>query len=83
MPRAQCATDGLGLQLGLGCLGCFLLYSFVWGLSSECSVGSVEVVEVLPFVEFVVEHFGVVDDDAVEEPVEFFVVDTVSVRLCR
>lgn len=41
-------------------------------------MGSVEVVEVLPFLEFVVEDHGVVDDDAVvEHPVELFVVDSV------
>ena len=34
-------------------------------------MGSVEVVEVLPLLELVVEELGVVDDDAVEEPVTF------------
>jgi hypothetical protein len=33
-------------------------------------VGAVEVVEVLPFLELVVEELGVVDDDAVERAVE-------------
>jgi hypothetical protein len=36
------------------------------------------VVEVLPFLELVVEQVGVVDDDAVEEPVELLGVDTVG-----
>ena len=41
-------------------------------------MGSVEVVEVLPFLELVVEHVGVVDDDAVvEHSVELLVVDPV------
>jgi hypothetical protein len=33
-------------------------------LSIEAAVGSVEVVEVLPFLELVVEHLGVIDDHA-------------------
>jgi hypothetical protein len=41
-------------------------------------VGSVEVVEVLPFLELGVEDVGVVDDDAVvEHSVELFGVDAV------
>ena len=39
--------------------------------------GSTEVVEVLPFLEVLVEGTGVVDDDALEEPVELFLVDAV------
>ena len=38
----------------------------------------VEVVEVLPLLQLVVEELGVVDDDAVEHPIELFVVDTVG-----
>ena len=42
-------------------------------------MGSVEVVEVFPFLELVVEHVGVVDDAAVvEHSVELFVVDSVG-----
>ena len=41
-------------------------------------MGSVEVVVVLPFLELVVEELGVVDDDAVEEPVELLGVDAVG-----
>ena len=41
-------------------------------------MGSVEVVEVLPFLELLVEEAGVVDDDAVEESVELFGVDAVG-----
>ena len=42
-------------------------------------MGAVEVVEVLPFLELVVEQLGVVDDDAmVEHSVELFVVDSVG-----
>ena len=41
-------------------------------------MGAVEVVEVLPFLELVVEELGVVDDDAVEHPVELFGVDPVG-----
>ena len=40
-------------------------------------MGSVEVVEGLPFLEFVVEELGVVDDDAFEHSVELFLVDAV------
>jgi hypothetical protein len=47
-------------------------------LSIEASVGPVEVVVVLPFVEFLVEDFGVVDDDSVEHSVELFGVDSVG-----
>jgi hypothetical protein len=36
------------------------------------------VVEVLPFLEALVEHLGVVDDDAFELPVELFAVDPVG-----
>jgi hypothetical protein len=38
----------------------------------------VEVVVVLPLLEFVVEDLGVVDDGPVEEPVELFGVDAVG-----
>lgn len=41
-------------------------------------MGSDEVVEVLPLLEFVVEELGVVDDYAVEQLVEFLGVDAVG-----
>jgi hypothetical protein len=41
-------------------------------------VGSVEVVEVLPLLELVVEELGVVDHDAVKESVELLRVDAVG-----
>src|SRR3989304_7522417 len=51
--------------------------AFVGGLAAEAAVGSVVVVEVLPFLKLWVEQFGVVDDDSVEHPVELFSVDAV------
>jgi hypothetical protein len=44
-------------------------------LSVEAAVGPVEVVEVFPLLQAVVEELGVVDDDSVEHPVELFFVD--------
>ena len=41
-------------------------------------MGAVVVVVVLPFAELVVEDLGVVDEGAVEEPVELFGVDAVG-----
>ena len=38
-------------------------------------MGPVEVVEVFPLLQAVVEELGVVDDDSVEHPVELFFVD--------
>jgi hypothetical protein len=46
-------------------------------LAAEAAVGAVVVVVVLPFVELVVEDLGVVDEGAVEEPVELLGVDAV------
>jgi hypothetical protein len=40
-------------------------------------VWSVEVVEILPFLELVVEELGVVDDDPVEHSVELLGIDAV------
>jgi hypothetical protein len=40
-----------------------LLESFIRGLAVQAAVGSMVVVEVLPLLELVVEHLGVVDDD--------------------
>ena len=44
----------------------------------KAAVWAVEVVEVFPFLEFVVEDFSGVDDDAVEESVELLGVDAVG-----
>ena len=41
-------------------------------------MGAMVVVEVLPFLELVVEQLGVVDDDALELPVELLAVDPVG-----
>ena len=41
-------------------------------------MGPMVVVEVLPFLEALVEQLGVVDDDAFELPVELFAVDAVG-----
>jgi hypothetical protein len=46
-------------------------------LAAEAAVGSVVVVEVLPFLKLVVEELGVVDDDSVEHAIELFGVDAV------
>jgi hypothetical protein len=47
-------------------------------LSIETAVGAVEVVEVFPLLELVVEELGVVDHDAVEHPVELLGIDAVG-----
>ena len=47
-------------------------------MSIETPVRSVEVVEVLPFLELVVEELGVVDHYAVEHSVELLGVDAVG-----
>ncbi len=41
-------------------------------------MASVEVVEVFALLELLGEEFGVVDDDAVEEPVELFAAEAVG-----
>ena len=41
-------------------------------------MGAMVVVEVLPFLELVVEQLGVIDDDALELPVELLAVDPVG-----
>ena len=71
--RMVCATDGGWLHLGGG----LLAESVIGSLAVESAVGSVEVVVVLPLLELVVEQLGVVDHDAVEEPVELLSVDAV------
>lgn len=40
-------------------------------------MGSVEIIEVLPLLELLVEQPGVVNHDAVEHPVELLIVDPV------
>ena len=57
--RRPCASDGEGLHPGLGSL----LESLIGRLAAQAAVGPVVVVEVLPRLELVVEHLGVVDDD--------------------
>jgi hypothetical protein len=52
-----------------------LSQSFVGRLSIQDAVGAFEVVEVLPFLELVVEELGVVDHDAFEHSVELLGID--------
>ena len=68
-----CATDGGWLHVGRG----LLAQSVVGSLPAEAAVRAMEVVEVLPFLEPVVEQAGVVDDDPVQEAVELLGVDAV------
>src|SRR3989442_1455940 len=68
---ARCATDGVRSHRARGLLSQPLIRS----LTSEPSVRSAEVVEVLPLLEAVVEQVGVVDHDALEHPVELLLVD--------
>ena len=49
--------------------------SFVGCLAAEAAVGAVVVVVVLPLLQFLGEQVGVVDDLALEEPVELFGID--------
>ena len=72
--HASCASDGDGLHPGL----CSLLESFIGCLAVEAAVGLMVVVEVLPFVELVVEELGVVDHDPVQEAVELLGVDAMG-----
>jgi hypothetical protein len=55
-----------------------LAEAFVGGLAAEAAVRAMVVVEVLPFLEFVVVQLGVVDDDAFELAVELLAVDAVG-----
>ena len=55
-----------------------MLESLVRGLAAEAAVGSMVVVEVLPFLELVVEHLGVVDHHAVQEAVELLGIDAMG-----
>ena len=56
----------------------FLFEAFVGCVAGDGSVGSIVVVGVLPFLQFVVEQVDVVDDLAFEESVELFGVDLVG-----
>ena len=47
-------------------------------MAAEGAVGPVKVVVILPLLELVAEQPGVVDDLALEEPVELFGVDPVG-----
>src|SRR6266849_5999512 len=71
---SSCATD-----VGRSHRAARLLpQSFVWRLAAESAVRPVEIVEVLPLAEALVEDAGVVDHDAIEHPVELLGVDTVG-----
>jgi hypothetical protein len=48
------------------------------GLPVEATVASIEVVEVLPFLELVVENVGLIVDDPFEHPVELLVINPVG-----
>lgn len=50
----------------------------MWGLAAQSAVGAVVVVAVLPFLELVVEHGDVAEDDTVEQAVELFGLDAVG-----
>jgi len=64
-------ADGVHLHPG----HCQLPQALIGGQASEGAVESSEIVEALPLMELGVEEFGVVDDLAGNEPIEFFVVD--------
>jgi hypothetical protein len=75
---SSCATEVDRLRLGpVGGDG-FLEQALVGGLAAEAAVRPIVVVEVLPFLEFVVEQLGVVDEDAFELTVELLGVDPVA-----
>jgi hypothetical protein len=56
----------------------FLTKAFVGCLAAQSAVRAVVVVVVLPLLQLVGEQAGVVDDLALEEPVELFGVDAVG-----
>jgi hypothetical protein len=58
--------------------GRLLTQSLIRRLAPESAVGTSVVVEVLPLLELVVEDFGVVDDDTVQQSVELLCVDPVG-----
>ena len=68
---ASCATDDGRLHTGSG----LLAQSLVGSLAAQGSVRAIEIVEVLPFLELGGERSGVVEQDAIEEPVELVSVD--------
>jgi hypothetical protein len=51
---------------------------YAWSLATEAHVWAMVVVVVLPLTQLVVEDLGVVDDDALQEPVELLAVDAVG-----
>ena len=65
------ATDDGRLHTGSG----LLAQSLVESLAAQGSVRAIEIVQVLPFLELGGEQPGVVEDDAIEEPVELVGVD--------
>jgi hypothetical protein len=67
----RCATDVGRSHRGPGLLS----QPFVGRLASQTAVRSVEIVEVLPLAEALVEDPGVIDHDAIEHPVELLGVD--------
>src|SRR5918995_124869 len=70
----SCATDEERLRPGLGAL----LESLIGRLAVQTTMRPMVVVEVFPFLELVVEHLGVVDNDPLEEPVELLGVDAMG-----
>ncbi|MDX3435738.1 hypothetical protein PV701_09215 [Streptomyces stelliscabiei] len=72
----QRAAEVDRLRLGRG-LGRLLLEAFVGCLAAEPAVRAMVVGVVLPIALIVVGDLAVIDDDAVEEPVELLDVDAV------
>ena len=68
---ASRATDDGRLHTGSG----LLAQSLVESLAAQGSVRAIEIVQVLPFLELGGEQPGVVEHDAIEEPVELVGVD--------
>jgi hypothetical protein len=73
LPPELCAADGARSHRASR----LLPESLVGRLASQGSVRSVEVVEVLPLLELVVEQLCVVHHDAIEHPVELLLIDPV------
>ena len=63
----------IGDTLGIGPLA----QTLVGSLTSETAVGTIEVVEMLPLLESLVEELGVIDHDAIELSVELLIIDAV------
>src|ERR1700682_945468 len=71
-------SEGVHLTQTGDTWGCrFCAQTFVGSMAPERRVRTVEVVEVLPLLELGIEERGVVDDHAVEQSVELFVIDAV------